>query len=259
LRVIANIHARGKIPLLVGGTMMYFRALQQGLAPLPHADRAWRMAFAERVAQAGGWEAMHAQLAQIDPDAATRIHVHDSQRIQRAFEVFELTGKTISAWQTENTAPLSQYRVYNVALVPSDRTELHARIAARFQQMLADGFMEEMEKLYARGDLSPDLPSMRSVGYREGWAHLAGEINFATMCEKTVIATRQLAKRQLTWLRSWPEVQMVTLEMNKNDKKNEKETTEEVKTLVTFLRQSPLVGLNLDFSRDKSLNRDIDL
>ncbi|SRR5579883_3003737 len=205
LREIQEIIAKGKIPLLVGGTMLYFRVLMQGLAPLPPANAVLRAQLQMR-ADVEGWQALHANLAKVDPIAAKRIHPQDSQRIQRALEVYELTGKTITAWQVEETSPLSHYRLYSLALIPSDRARLHQRIALRFRQMLAQGFVAEVEDLYHRGDLSADLPSIRSVGYRQAWAYLSGEINETEMQEQAIAATRQLAKRQLTWLRSWPEV-----------------------------------------------------
>ncbi len=205
LREIKNIHAQEKIPLLVGGTMMYFRALTQGLAHLPQANAATRAELQLRAKQEGS-EKLHAELSQVDPVAAAKIHANDAQRIQRALEVFRLTGKPISQLQSEATHPLSNYTVYYFALVPHDRAQLHARIAERFHQMLAQGFIEEVKKLYARGDLTPDLPSMRSVGYRQAWEYLAGKISDDEMCEQAIAATRQLAKRQLTWLRSWPDI-----------------------------------------------------
>lgn len=205
LHEIEDIIARGKVPLLVGGTMMYFRVLQQGLAKLPKADANLRertQAQAEKM----GWEALHAELALIDPAAARRIHPRDSQRIQRALEVYALTHKTITVWQAEKTSPLSDYRVHNLAIAPSDRVSLHERIALRFQQMLEQGFIDEVQGLYKRGDLSADLPSLRSVGYRQVCEHLAGQMSYEEMCAKTIAVTRQTAKRQLTWLRSWPGV-----------------------------------------------------
>lgn len=205
LREIEDILSQGKVPLLAGGTMLYFRVLQQGLAALPKADAKLRTALQHRANQEG-WEALHASLAQVDPDAARRIEPRDSQRIQRALEVYTLTGKTISAWQAQDTNPLSQYRVYNLGLMPSDRTALHERIALRFKKMLADGFVGEARRLYERGDLSPDLPSMRSVGYRQMWEYFSGECTYEEMRENAITATRQLAKRQMTWLRSWPEI-----------------------------------------------------
>jgi tRNA dimethylallyltransferase len=206
LREIDDIIAHGKIPLLVGGTMMYFRVLQQGIARLPQADKKLRDAL-QLQADTEGWEALHAKLTVIDPDAAARIHTRDGQRIQRALEVFMLTGKTITAWHAEDTSPLSNYQVFNLAIAPTERASLHERIALRFWQMMEMGFMDEVRGLYQRGDLHPDLPSIRSVGYRQGWEHLSGHLTYEEMCEKTIAATRQLAKRQLTWLRSWPDVE----------------------------------------------------
>lgn len=206
---LSNIHeiiARGNIPLLVGGTMLYFRVLQQGLANLPSADPAIRAELQARAEQIG-WEALHAELNKADPLAAQRIHPNDSQRIQRALEIFILTNKTISAWQTENTHPLSEFTVLNIGLAPTDRARLHERIARRFDAMLDAGFIQEVEQLYARGDLSEELPSIRSVGYRQAWHYLEGKINKDEMREQAIIATRQLAKRQLTWLRPWPALQ----------------------------------------------------
>lgn len=206
LREIADIHAKGRIPLLVGGTMLYFRALYQGIAGMPKASPDIRANLEDRASEAG-WSALHVELMQLDPDAGARIHPNDSQRIQRALEVYLLSGKTLTDWQREDTSPLAGMRVLHLALAPSDRAVLHARIAERFDLMLAEGFLEEVRGLYARGDLSPALPSMRSVGYRQAWAYLSGEVDVATMREQAIAATRQLAKRQLTWLRSWPEVQ----------------------------------------------------
>jgi tRNA dimethylallyltransferase len=205
LREINAILARGKIPLLVGGSMMYFRILQQGLAALPTADVRLRTAMQIEAEQVG-WPVLHAKLATIDPLSAQRIHPNDSQRIQRALEVFMLSGKTLTAWQAEDTSMLGQFRVCNIAIAPADRKILHQRIALRFADMLQLGFLEEVKTLRERGDLSKDLPSMRSVGYRQMWDYLDGDMPFELMCEKAIAATRQLAKRQLTWLRSWPEV-----------------------------------------------------
>ena len=203
LREIADIIQHGKIPLLVGGTMMYFRVLQQGLAKLPKADASTRAHLKER-ADINGWHTLHAELTHIDPIAAKRIHPQDSQRIQRALEVYQLTGKTITEWQQTETNPLADYRVINFAIAPMTREALHQRIEQRFNAMLAEGLMEEVKRLYERFDLTPDLPSMRSVNYRQIWAYLAGEMTYDTMREQAIAATRQLAKRQLTWLRSWP-------------------------------------------------------
>jgi tRNA dimethylallyltransferase len=205
LREIEEIVAQEKIPLLVGGTMMYFKILQQGLAQLPKADMNLRAELKTR-AEHEGWEALHAFLASVDKNAAARINPNDSQRIQRALEVYLLTGKTITEWQQQETNPLSGYHVHNIALAPASRTVLHERIALRFDQMLAAGFVDEVESLYARGDLTPELPSIRSVGYRQAWDYLAGNTKHEEMRELAIIATRQLAKRQMTWLRSWPEL-----------------------------------------------------
>jgi tRNA dimethylallyltransferase len=211
LREIAAIHAAHRIPLLVGGTMLYFRALLQGIAGMPTADANIR-ANLEARASVEGWEALHAELAIIDKTAADRIHPNDSQRIQRALEVYLLSGKTITAWQATDTNALSGMRVFSFAIAPTERALLHARIAERFDLMLAQGFMEEVKGLMNRGDLSEALPSIRSVGYRQAWAHLSGEVGFEIMREQAIAATRQLAKRQLTWLRTWPGVQWLASE-----------------------------------------------
>ena len=206
LHEIEDIIAHGKIPLLVGGTMMYFRVLTQGLAKLPKADAELRAELKAR-AEKEGWESVHAELMRVDPIASNRIHPRDSQRIQRALEVYRLTGKTITDWQRDDTSPLSNYRVHNFIIAPADRSRLHDRIALRFQQMLELGLVDEVRQLYERGDLSPDLPSIRSVGYRQVWEYLDGKITYEQMIEKAIAATRQLAKRQLTWLRPWPNAQ----------------------------------------------------
>lgn len=205
LREIDDILAHDRIPLLVGGTMLYFRVLQQGIAKLPRADARVRAKLLAR-AEEQGWEALHGELAAIDSDAAKRINPHDKQRIQRALEVYQVSGRTITDWQQQDTNPLSKLNVINIAIAPNDRAILHARIAERFQQMLQLGFIDEVKKLVDRGDLSLDLPSMRSAGYRQAWEYLSGQITYEEMIEKAVAATRQLAKRQLTWLRSWHDV-----------------------------------------------------
>jgi tRNA dimethylallyltransferase len=204
LREIAAIHDAGKIPLLVGGTMLYFRVLMQGIANLPRANSEIRDRLTGRAA-VEGTECLHAELKKIDPVAAAKIHCNDLQRISRALEVYELTGKPISTLQESDTSPLSGYDVTQVALMPASRAILHERIAARFEKMLAQGFIQEVQSLYQRGDLSLTLPSMRSVGYHEVWQYLAGQITEAQMKEKAIAATRQLAKRQITWLRTWPD------------------------------------------------------
>lgn len=200
-REIDDILAKGKIPLLVGGTMLYFKALQQGIASLPKADPEIRAALNAR-GEKEGWVALHNELMQVDPIAAERINPNDSQRIQRGLEVFQLTGKPISSWQ-ENNNLLSGYDFYNFAIMPSDRALLHQKIALRFDQMIEQGFEQEVRDLYSRGDLTPELPSIRSVGYRQMWDYIEGRSSFDEMREKAIAATRQLAKRQITWLRSW--------------------------------------------------------
>lgn len=176
LREINDIHQKGKIPLLVGGTMLYFRVLQQGIAQLPTADENIRAELSERI-EREGLNRLHVELARFDPEAAARIHSNDSQRIQRAWEVFLLTGEPISALQQNEASPLEEYDVKQIAFMPSVREKLHARIAQRFQNMLDAGFIEEVKQLMARGDLSPELPSIRSVGYRQVWDYLAGNID----------------------------------------------------------------------------------
>ncbi|HEY2561267.1 MAG TPA: tRNA (adenosine(37)-N6)-dimethylallyltransferase MiaA [Caldimonas sp.] len=197
---IDAIRGRGAVPLLVGGTMLYLKALFDGLDALPEADAAVRAELDARAAHAG-WPALHAELAAVDPASAARIAPNDSQRIQRALEVHRLSGRPLSAWHTApagRTPPL-------VSLEPSDRAWLHARIGERFAAMLAAGFVDEVRRLRARGDLDPALPSMRAVGYRQAWAALdRGDVDVVALAASATAATRQLAKRQLTWLRSMP-------------------------------------------------------
>ncbi|AMV43602.1 tRNA (adenosine(37)-N6)-dimethylallyltransferase MiaA [Paraburkholderia caribensis] len=207
LRLVGEIVARGNVPLLVGGTMLYYKALTQGLNDLPAADPDVR-ATLDADAARDGWPALHARLAAVDAVTAARLAPNDSQRIQRALEVFMLTGQPMSALlaapaRDDDAARL--YRFVPIALEPSDRSVLHARIAARFDAMLAGGFVDEVKRLRARGDLHPGLPSMRCVGYRQAWEYLDGETDYDTMRDKGVFATRQLCKRQLTWLRGMSE------------------------------------------------------
>ncbi|MBD3619203.1 MAG: tRNA (adenosine(37)-N6)-dimethylallyltransferase MiaA [Chromatiales bacterium] len=211
LREIAAIHAAGRVPLLVGGTMLYFRALQYGLSELPPADPAVR-ARLDAWAAREGWAALHARLAEVDPVSAARIHPNDPQRLQRALEVFELTGRPLSAFHARGRAGDFDCRLLKLGLLPQDRALLHTRIAARFQQMLAAGLIEEVQRLRARGDLDTGLPSMRSVGYRQVWEYLDGNYDYDTMVSKGIAATRQLAKRQLTWLRSEADVEPLHIE-----------------------------------------------
>jgi tRNA dimethylallyltransferase len=197
---IDAIHARGRVPLLVGGTMLYLRALLVGLASLPQASPALRAQLDER-ARRLGWPALHAQLAALDPAAAARIAPADGQRIQRALEVCLRAGRPISELQRETMSPLAGWPVHHWVLVPQDRALLHERLAARFQAMMAAGFLEEVRGLRARGDLTARHPAMRAVGYRQLWGHLDGEYDLEDAVKRGVAATRQLAKRQLTWMR----------------------------------------------------------
>ncbi len=201
LREMSSIAANGQVPLLVGGTGLYFRALERGLSPLPSASSAVRRGLSAE-AERFGWPSLHARLAQVDRASAARIHPNDPQRIQRALEVFQLTGRPMSALFRERSNRALPYRLLKVVLLPPDREELHARIATRFREMLKDGFVDEVAGLRARGDLHLGLPSMRAVGYRQVWLCLDGRYDAKTMTDKAVAATRQLAKRQMTWLRN---------------------------------------------------------
>lgn len=211
LQQVRAIHARRRIPLLVGGTMLYFRTLLRGLSGMPGASTRIRERIS-REAQALGWETLHARLVRVDPKAGARIHPNDPQRIQRALEVYEASGIPISAWHAKSKAPGPPLRTLKIALVPQDRGRLHRRIQGRFEAMLAGGFLGEVEALRRRKELHGGLPSIRSVGYRQAWGHLAGEYGYETMCEKAVAATRQLAKRQLTWLRGEADLTRVRAE-----------------------------------------------
>lgn len=202
-RLISEIHQRGRTPVLVGGTMLYVKALLEPLTKLPTADGAFRAAIDARAAR-DGWAAMHAELAQIDPQTALKLFPNDAQRISRALEVFHVSGRTLSSLIDDDTAPPAElpFTPHLTALIPSPRSILHERINARFIAMLDDGFLDEVHGLRARGDLTADMTSMRCVGYRQAWAHLDGETDEKTFIEQGQAATRQLAKRQLTWLRS---------------------------------------------------------
>jgi len=202
-RLMADIGARGKVPLLVGGTMLYFRALLNGLDDLPRADAALRNKL-EIDAASRGWPALHADLAQLDPVSAARLAPNDSQRICRALEIFQLTGVPMSALLDKGQTALP-YRVLQLALIPSERAVLHQRIAARFDAMLAEGLLDEVNSLRQTFALNSDLPAMRAVGYRQAWTYLDGGMDIHGLREQGIAATRQLAKRQLTWLRSWPD------------------------------------------------------
>lgn len=204
LRLIAEIQQRGKLPLLVGGTMLYFKALLDGISPLPEADPQIR-AEIEAQAAALGWATLHAELAQVDPVSAARIHPNDPQRINRALEVYRLTGKSLTELTQTKGEPFP-YKVSQFAIAPTERAELHRRIALRFEQMLAQGFEQEVASLKQRPDLHPQLPSVRCVGYRQMWDYLDGLVSYDEMVYRGIAATRQLAKRQLTWLRSWSDL-----------------------------------------------------
>ena len=209
LTAIGEILAAGRMPLLVGGTMLYFRALIHGLAEMPGADPAIRAGIAA-LAEREGWDAVHRRLAAVDPASAARIDPGNRQRVQRALEVYLASGRPMSSLHAaQSPAADLPCRLLQLALVPADRAALHRRIAARFQAMLAAGFLDEVRALKARGDLHPDLPSIRSVGYRQVWDYLDGRVSRQEMSERAIAATRQLAKRQLTWLRSWPGLEIL--------------------------------------------------
>lgn len=199
MAAIRDIQGRGRVPLLVGGTMLYFNALIRGIAPLPVADPAIRAALDSRAAQLG-WPAMHAALAEVDPVAAARIHPNDPQRIQRALEVYAASGRTISDWQRMTESPVAALNLHRYALVPGDRTVLHTRIAQRFTTMMKDGLLQEVESLLRRPDIHSGTPALRAVGYRQLLAYLEGECSLEEAVRRAVVATRQLAKRQLTWI-----------------------------------------------------------
>jgi tRNA dimethylallyltransferase len=201
---INQLHSQGKIPLLVGGTMMYFKALIDGLSPLPNADQAIR-AQLEREATEYGWPALHKVLKEVDPVAAAKINENDSQRINRALEVYRLTGKPMSELQNTKAESLP-FDILQFAIAPTERLALHQRIEKRFKIMLDMGFENEVLALYKRHDLHADLPSIRCVGYRQMWEYLDGQCDFDEMVFKGIAATRQLAKRQLTWLRGWQNI-----------------------------------------------------
>ncbi len=210
LAAMHEITAQGKIPLLVGGTMMYFKALLEGLSPLPSADPEIRAQIETRAAQEG-WQVLHDELSRIDPVAGARIHPNDPQRLSRALEVYYISGKTMTEL-TETAGENLPFNAYQFAIAPADRKILHQRIEMRFQMMLKAGFEDEVRALYQRGDLHPDLPSIRCVGYRQMWSYLAGEISYDDMVYRGICATRQLAKRQMTWLRGWDRVQWLDSE-----------------------------------------------
>jgi tRNA dimethylallyltransferase len=204
LREMQAIVEQGKIPLLVGGTMLYYKALLEGLSPLPAADPEIRQQI-EQEAQQLGWAALHEQLRQIDPISAERIHPNDPQRLSRALEVYRISGKTLTEL-TQTKGEALPFRVKQFAIAPKERAELHRRIELRFEKMVEAGFEDEVKALYARKDLHPDLPSIRCVGYRQMWDYLDGNCTLDEAIFRGICATRQLAKRQITWLRSWDDL-----------------------------------------------------
>lgn len=212
--LIGDILARGKVPILAGGTMMYFNALINGISPLPKSDEKIRNEITQQ-AQRLGWSKLHDELRGVDPISGERIHPNDPQRITRALEVYRSTGKTLTHWQQQE-GEKCPYNIAQFAIAPADRAVLHERIATRFDLMLEQGFENEVVKLYERSDLHEDLPSIRSVGYRQMWQYLDGQLSYAEMRERGIIATRQLAKRQLTWLRGWEQVTWLDTFANDN-------------------------------------------
>ncbi len=208
-REINDIYQRGKTPILVGGTMLYFKGLLEGLSPMPSANEKVRSEI-EREASEKGWPHIHAELEKVDPDSAAKIHPNHSQRLSRALEVYRISGKPMSSFHEESVGGLlGEFNWQQFAIAPRERKLLHERIETRFDKMLAHGFLDEVKALMARGDLNKDLPAIRAVGYRQAWEYLSGDYDAQEMRAKGIAATRQLAKRQLTWLRRWPGVQWV--------------------------------------------------
>lgn len=210
LALIADSHANNRLPVLVGGTMLYYKVLLEGIADIPATLPATRAEVA-KLAEQEGWPALHERLNKVDPITAAKLHPNHSQRIARALEVFLQTGKTLSAWHSEQTAQHLTFRPIQIALMP-DREVLHQRIENRFDKMLAHGFIDEVKALVDRGDLHLDLPSMRAVGYRQIWQYVTGQIDLPSARDAGIAATRQLAKRQVTWLRGWPELEIIATE-----------------------------------------------
>jgi tRNA dimethylallyltransferase len=229
LNCIADARSRGRRAVLVGGTMMYYRALIEGLSDMPASDPAIR-AEIEAEASRAGWPEMHRELAAVDPDTASSLHPNHSQRISRALEVFRQTGTPMSHWQRAGSQ--EQRAAICLALAPSDRATLHARIEARFDLMLKSGFVEEVKALFERGDLHADLPAIRAVGYRQIWSHLSGECSLEDARDKGIAATRQLAKRQITWLRGWSGLHWINSEA--------KDGQEQVKNRLRNYLEAPL-------------------
>lgn len=206
-RLVDEIFARGALPLLVGGTMMYFNALQKGMSNLPSANEEIRAKLQQTWQESP--ELLHQRLTEIDPESAARIHQNDPQRLVRALEVYEITGKTLTEFRAEPKEGLPNFELIKIALIPEDRAKLHAQIKKRFLEMVDQGFLNEVKGFYERGDLDVDMTSMRSVGYRQAWLFLAGEYDYDLFIDKSLVATRQLAKRQLTWLRKEENVTII--------------------------------------------------
>lgn len=235
LREIAAIVAQGRIPLLVGGTMMYFKALLEGFADMPAADPAVRQSI-EAEAERLGWPAIHQQLEAVDPEAAASIHPNHSQRLCRALEVYRVSGQTMTALRQQQDRAAQdlhqQYDVVQIAIAPRQRAVLHERIARRFGLMLEQGFVDEVQRLYHRGDLHPDLPAIRAVGYRQVWQYLAGECSYDEMIARGIAATRQLAKRQLTWLRGWEQLHWVYTDTEAGENRKKTDLADEILNLL---------------------------
>jgi tRNA dimethylallyltransferase len=204
IQVVSDIQSRGRLPIITGGTMLYLKALKEGLADLPEGDEAVRLDITE-TANKEGWEVLHEELQRVDPVAAERIRPSDTQRLQRALEVFRLTGVPLTEHHLKSVVPCP-FRLLEIAIVPSDRSELHRAITGRFDAMLEMGFVEEVSRLLENPELTPDLPALRAVGYRQIWRYLNGDVLFDEMRDTAIAATRQLAKRQFTWLRSWQDL-----------------------------------------------------
>ena len=229
---MAEITAKGRIPLLVGGSMLYFKILLEGLSDLPEADQGVRDEI-QRHADEFGWPSLYHELQQIDPQTAKKLHPNHSQRIQRALEVYKLTGLSMSELQVAaaNNGIRDHYKVVQFSLIFNDRAVLHRRIEQRFEQMMTKGLLAEVNDLYRRGDLHPNLPSMRAAGYQQIWQHLDGYCSLDEAVQKSIIASRQLAKRQITWLRNWPEVNEICVDSGETDTSTKNSCNECLKIL----------------------------
>ena len=240
---VKSIVGNGRVPILVGGSMMYFKTLLEGLADMPQSDPAIREAITNE-AREQGWPALHRQLQEIDPDCASQLHPNHSQRISRALEVYRISGKTMTQSRKDQQALdksdarlfANRHQILQMALLPTDRSMLHKRIEKRFSLMLEQGLVGEVEALHKREDLHLDLPSMRAVGYRQVWQYLDGDYNYVTMVNKGVAATRQLAKRQLTWLRGWQDLKVIPVEESMNYSTLQKN----VEFILNYLPTKPL-------------------